>query len=179
MNTSIDELHNYSKLPGFLNPLTGKIAEQYDTKYQTALGRFRQNADTLARDYDFAVSGGRPSVSGRQAQRELYDEYGSPEKNHGALGKAMELLNDRLNEHRRGFEAGRLPHEPEGLVPGLNPEAADFIHSMATTGRAGGGAPVAAPAVEAPVPIVSKPQYDALPKGKAYIAPDGSHRIKQ
>lgn len=32
---------------------------------------------------------------------------------------------------------------------------------------------------EAPATVATKADYDALPKGKPYIAPDGSHRVKQ
>lgn len=36
-----------------------------------------------------------------------------------------------------------------------------------------------APTASAPVSVTTKSSYDALPKGTPYIAPDGSHRVKQ
>jgi hypothetical protein len=42
------------------------------------------------------------------------------------------------------------------------------------------GAPMGgdAPHGNAPIPVTSKAEYDALPPGSEYIAPDGSHRVK-
>lgn len=43
----------------------------------------------------------------------------------------------------------------------------------------GAGKPAAAQAAAAPVKISSDAEYEALPKGTAYIAPDGSQRVKR
>jgi hypothetical protein len=42
----------------------------------------------------------------------------------------------------------------------------------------GAGAPAAAPAANAAVKISSKAEFDKLPKGTSFIAPDGTTRIK-
>lgn len=105
LQKAIDDLHNYSTLPGFLNPVTGKIAEQYDKKYQDALARFNTNSELYAKELDFALTG-KSTVSGQNHIREMFDPYGSPVKNKASLQQTLEMLQQRVNEHENTYNSG-------------------------------------------------------------------------
>lgn len=105
LQKAIDDLHNYSTLPGFLNPVTGKIAEQYDKKYQDALARFKTNSELYSKELDFALTG-KSTVSGQNHIREMFDPYGSPVKNKASLQQTLEMLQQRVNEHENTYNTG-------------------------------------------------------------------------
>lgn len=117
LEKAIADLGNFSLLPGVLNPITGQIQKQYDTKYQKARKEFDVNAENYVRELDFAISGGRPTVSGAAHQRSAFDINASPEENMASLRKSIELLKGRLDSHAEGFNKGMR----------TNREGVDFV----------------------------------------------------
>lgn len=106
LEKAIADLGNFSLMPGVLNAATGAVKKQYDTTYQKARKEFETNAENYVRELDFAISGGRPTVSGAAHQRSAFDINASPEENMASLRKSIELLKGRLDSHAEGFNKG-------------------------------------------------------------------------
>lgn len=114
LEKAIADLGNYSLAPGITNAVTGAVKKQYDTKYQQARKEFETNAENYVRELDFAISGGRPTVSGAAHQRSAFDINASPEENMASLRKSIELLKGRLDSHAEGFNKG-MRTQREGM----------------------------------------------------------------
>lgn len=152
LEKAISDLHNFSFAPGILNTATGAIKKQYDTKYQAARKEFETNAENYVRELDFAISGGRPTVSGAAHQRSAFDINASPEENMASLRKSIELLKGRLDSHAEGFNKGmRTNREGMDFVDPTNKRV--FQHLLGETAPA----PAAAtPAIPPPLLSVGK-----------------------
>lgn len=106
LKKAIDDLHNFSVLPGYLNPLTGKLAENMgDKRYQDALARFRSNATIYSKELENALTG-KVTVSGQKELHGMFDEYGSPTANQSALQQTLGMLEKRVNEHENTYNTG-------------------------------------------------------------------------
>jgi hypothetical protein len=140
------------------------------------LGAFVAATNTLVNDYAKATTPvGTPTDSQRHHAEDMLNTAQSPEvyeavanmmrreiaNTHGAIDLTKEQLRSGQPAH---FPASNLP--PAGpTVPGSQSQGVwDTIK-----GAFGGGKP-AAPQ--------SKAEFDAMPSGTHFIAPDGSHRIK-
>jgi hypothetical protein len=90
----------------------------------------------------------------------------------GAREKATKTVDDKLlmdKEYRRLQKAD---------APAAERYRTDMITRETARLMGGAGAPAAAPAANAAVKISSKAEFDKLPKGTSFIAPDGTTRIK-
>jgi hypothetical protein len=106
LKKAIDDLHNFSVLPGFLNPATGKLAENIgDKKYQDALARFNSNAGLYARELEVALTG-KSTRGGTKEIEALFDKYASPTANQAALQQTLGMLEKRVNEHENTYRTG-------------------------------------------------------------------------
>jgi hypothetical protein len=89
-----------------------------------------------------------------------------------AREKATKAIDDKLlmdKEYRRLQKAD---------APAAERYRTDMITRETARLMGGAGAPAAAPAANAAVKISSKAEFDKLPKGTPFIAPDGTTRIK-
>jgi hypothetical protein len=89
-----------------------------------------------------------------------------------AREKATKAIDDKLlmdKEYRRLQKAD---------APAAERYRTDMITRETARLMGGAGAPAAAPAANAAVKISSKAEFDKLPKGTSFIAPDGTTRIK-
>jgi hypothetical protein len=105
LRQAIDNLHNFTVLPGFLNPATGAIQKQYDPAYQKARKEFQTNAELYAKELDFALTG-KSTVSGQNHIREMFNIDASPEENRASLQRTLEMLDQRVGEHENTYNKG-------------------------------------------------------------------------
>jgi hypothetical protein len=144
LEKAIEKLGNNNYLSAITNPIRDAILSQTDPEYIKAKQGFKTNAENFAREMDFALSGGRPTVSGAAHQREAFDALAAQVGQKEALRKSIELLEARLREHQRGYEEALPPGTKQGIVPHLEPKTESFIKRIL-----GSDAP---PAAKAPKP---------------------------
>lgn len=109
LQKAIEDLHNYSVLPGFINPVTGAVSKQFDKKYQDALARFKTNSELYSKELDVALTG-KSTVSGANHIRDMFDVNGSPVANKAALQQTLEMLDQRVSEHENTYRTGMNQH---------------------------------------------------------------------
>ena len=135
LEKAIGDLHNFSLMPGFLNPATGFVQKQYSEKYQNARKAFDANAEPYVKELDFVLSGGRPTVTGSNELRKLFDIDAAPNENMSALRKTMDMLKGRLDSHTEGYNKGmRTQREGIDFIDPVN--KVNFKHLMGDTGAA-------------------------------------------
>ena len=105
LQKAIDDLKNYQTLPGFLNPMTGKIAEQYSAPYQKALAAFDRWRSIYGHELEFALTG-KNTVTGTKEMADQFDRYASPVKNQQSLISSLESLKERIGEHEAAYKGG-------------------------------------------------------------------------
>lgn len=103
----------------------------------------------------------------------------------------MQIADSRVGQYRAGADkaitqfkdiATRRGWDTRDIEPMLLDTAPTDAGTISTQPRptAGPQAPAAPPQQSAPTPkITDKAQYDRLPPGSPYVAPDGSRRVKQ
>lgn len=151
LEKAINDLHNFSTMPGFLNKATGKVSEQYNKQYQDALARFRFHKEVFSREMDMALTG-KSTVSGQNEMRSRFGDYASPVTNRAALYQAMGDLQDRVNEHENSYRTG-MGKKGQQFTDMLTQRGAmnTMLQNDAATGRPlSGGARAQAPAAAAP-----------------------------
>lgn len=152
LEKAIKGLNNNNYFSAITNPVRDAYLSQTDPKYIEAKKEYTVNAENFAREMDFALSGGRPTVSGAQHQREAFDALSAQVGQQAALKKSIELLDARLKEHQRGYEESLPPGTKDAIVPKLEKKTTDFIERM--TGK---NAPAAAkPAAAGQVKVGDK-----------------------
>lgn len=167
LEKAIADLHNFSVMPSMLNSATGLVKKQFSTEYQKARKEFETNAENYVRELDFAISGGRPTVSGAAHQRSAFDINASPEENMASLHKSIELLKGRLDSHAEGFNKG-MRTQREG-VDFVDPTNRQIYKRLLGETDAHASATAAAPPLHA-VPKPGRYVYDAA-SGKMVPAP--------
>jgi hypothetical protein len=105
LQKAIDDLKNYQTLPGFLNLMTGKIAEQYSAPYQKALAAFDRWRSIYGHELEFALTG-KNTVTGTKEMADQFDRYASPVKNQQSLISSLESLKERIGEHEAAYKGG-------------------------------------------------------------------------
>ena len=138
LEKAIEKLGNNNYLSAITNPVRDAFLSQTDPEYIKAKQAFKTNAENFAREMDFALSGGRPTVSGAAHQREAFDALAAQVGQKEALRKSIELLEARLREHQRGYEEALPPGTRDAPVPHLERKTEDFIKRIL-----GSDAPVA------------------------------------
>lgn len=103
----------------------------------------------------------------------------TPQELASVLEHESELLHDRMTSIE-GHIKGTLGEKGLAENPVIRPAAQKSFDavSQSVARLRGGNAPMAAPA-GAPAAVSSQAQYDVLPSGSAYLAPDGSTRTKK
>lgn len=145
LEKAIKELGNYNYFSGIINPVRDKYLSQTDPKYIEAKHSYDVNAEGFAREMDFALSGGRPTVSGAEHQRKAFDQLAAQVGQQAALRKSIEMLDARLHEHQRGYEEALPPGTKEAIVPRLEKKTTDFISRIVGKSEPGTAAAPAAP----------------------------------
>lgn len=165
LKKAIDDLHNYSVLPGYLNPITGKFAENMgDKKYQDVLARFKSSANIYSKELEVALTG-KSTVSGQKEIHDLFDPYASPVANQSALQQTLGMLEKRVGEHQNTYQVGmnKPNHSFDVDLLTNRPKLDKLLAGDTGSGLKG----AAAPAVAAPAAPVLRPggSYKMLPDG--------------
>lgn len=142
LEKAIEKLNNNNYFSALSNPARDAVLSQTDKGYIEAKKEFTVNAEIFAREMDFALSGGRPTVSGAAHQREAFDALAAQVGQKAALKKSIELLDERLQEHTRGYAESLPPGTKDSVVPKLEKKTTDFIARM--TGKNAPAKPAAA-----------------------------------
>ena len=174
-------------LPGAINPARALVRGQLDPDYQAKRAAYQTAVANFAKELDFAVSGGRPTVSGTNHQMEGFDANASHAAQIAKLREGVDLLNGRLESHAEGYARGMKKQiEPMDFIEPRNKKffqrltGSEVPAAAAQPGAQAAPAPAtAAPAAPAAPPVASKAEYDALAPGATYTAPDGSVRTKK
>lgn len=160
LERAINELDNFSTLPGVLNPARSLIKGQYDPKYQRAKGDYETAVANFAKELDFAVSGGRPTVSGTKHQMEGFSLNAPKVEQMAKLQEGVDLLKGRLESHAEGYNKGRrTTRDPADFIDPVNRK---FYQRVLGEGGATVGGEVAPPA--APISAPSVPPASASGK---------------
>lgn len=160
LERAIKDLDNFNTLPGVLNPVRSAIKGQYDPKYQRASGQYETSVANFAKELDFAVSGGRPTVSGTKHQMEGFDLNAPKEKQLAKLQEGVDLLKGRLESHTEGFNKGmRKRRDPIDFIDPVNRK---FYQRLLGEGGATveGEPPATAPAATAAAPKPGRYVFD-------------------
>lgn len=112
---------------------------------------------------------------GGEAERNRFlatvDGAKTPQELAAVIETEAALMKDRIKSLESNIRT-TLGDEATKKFPVVRPEGHAAIEQIdANVSKLRGG--------NAPAQIASKAQYDALPAGSAYIAPDGSHRVKK
>lgn len=153
LEKAINDLDNFSTLPGVLNPIRGVVAGQTSPAYQKALGAYQTAVGNFAKELDFVVSGGRPTVSGTKHQMEGFDPNAAKVLQLEKLRTGIDLLKGRLDSHAEGFAKGmKRRADPTDFIDPPNRKLYERLigGEDATPGVAAPKA--AAPAPKAPAP---------------------------
>jgi hypothetical protein len=152
LEKAINDLDNFSTLPGVLNPVRGLIAGQTSPAYQKALGAYQTAVGNFAKELDFVVSGGRPTVSGTKHQMEGFDPNAAKVLQLEKLRTGIDLLKGRLDSHAEGFSKGmKRRADPTDFIDPPNRKLYDRLiggetpSAAAATPAAGGAVPKAPP----------------------------------
>lgn len=177
---ALEGLHNSGGL-GF-GPLADLINRGYqlNTKQEGQAAKAAGEVQALAGETGKLFSGAAGGGVGERAEtRARFNTIKAPPAIAGALEGQLELMMGGLHslEKRRDEIFGSGTKIKGGDFLGSD-EQAQIDKVKAVIARLRGEQPEAAP-VGAPVPIASKADYDKLPAGSPYIAPDGSHRVKK
>lgn len=156
LDAAIDRLHNFTVLPDYLNPVTGKIKSQYSGAYQKAVSDFNAAADIYAHELENALTG-KSTVSGYKELRGLFDKYASPETNHSALQSTIEKLGERVHEHEAAYNRGMGGKASKDPVK-------DFLTNQKQLEQLIGGDAPAAPAASTKPPPPGNYVYDPVKK---------------
>jgi hypothetical protein len=177
LEKSINDLDNFDTLPSVLNPARNLIKGETDTKYQKARGAYQTDAANFAKELDFAVSGGRPTVSGTKHQMEGFDLSKPKSEQLEKLREGVELLKGRLDSHATGYAKG-MRKNVEG-IDFIDAPNRQFYQRLVGDTSEPTGTPVpgvkAAPRNAAPVPPVPVTAPIAVNKqtGERLILKDG------
>lgn len=162
LERAINDLDNFNTLPAVLNPVRSAVKGQYDPKYQKASGQYETAVANFAKELDFAVSGGRPTVSGTKHQMEGFDLNAPKEKQLAKLQEGVDLLKGRLESHTEGYNKGR--RTTRAAIDFIDPINRKFYQRVLGEGGAtvdGAPAmPVPAPAAAATAPKPGRYVYD-------------------
>lgn len=117
LDKAIDELHNYTYVPGVTNWLHDKYSSNMDPKYQAAKSNFESAKEAFIKELDFTLSGGHSSVSGSAELRDKINRADSPEALHAAIQTDLHLLAARLDSHTTGFAQGtKSQRDPQDFL---------------------------------------------------------------
>lgn len=141
-----------------LNRLAQTLAEQTGSSVPT---NFESVKGIVADEVTKAVLGGPGGVGDREKAQKIFDKVKSPDQLAGAIKEIKALMKGQLRGLQRQYEQSTGMKDFDRF---LSPSARGLDE-----GGAGGGAPKK---------IASKAEYDALPSGAEFIAPDGSRRRK-
>lgn len=152
-----------------------------------ALVKFRNDLVTTSNELAKAYHGGHVSDSSYAAFNKAVNEAQTPAELKTAIGELGGLLQSKIEAKESGYRSSMANAPLPSEYRSINDEAKhsfqrinDWANGTATPAAAAAGAPGAAPAAAAaPVAVASKAEYDALPPGRSYVAPDGSVRTKQ
>lgn len=168
LERAINELDNFSTLPGVLNPARSLIKGQYDSKYQKAKGDYETAVANFAKELDFAVSGGRPTVSGTKHQMEGFSLNAPKVEQMAKLQQGVDLLKGRLESHAEGYNKGRrVARTPADFIDPVNRKFYERV--LSEGGATIGGEPAAVPTPAAPV--VPKPGRYVFDPATGKMAP--------
>lgn len=153
LEKAINDLNNFNTLPGVLNPVRGAVAGQTNPQYQKARAAYETAVANFAKELDFVVSGGRPTVSGTKHQMEGFDVGASKNAQLEKLRTGVDLLKGRLDSHADGFaKAMKKRAEPTDFIDPAN----RGLYDRLIGGETHGGAP-AKPAAGASAPKAPPP----------------------
>jgi hypothetical protein len=102
LQKDIEELHNFTAMPGFLNPTTGAIAKQFSERYQNALKNFKADKEVYSHELETALTG-KSTVTGTKQLADLFDENAAPGANKSALHTTLRDLSQRIEEHENAY----------------------------------------------------------------------------
>lgn len=149
LEKAINKLDNFNSLPGVLNPLRKMVSGQVSPEYQKARAAYETAVANFAKELDFVVSGGRPTVSGTKHQMEGFDAEASKNAQMEKLRTGVDLLKGRLDSHADGFgKAMKRRSEPTDFIDPPN----RGLYNRLIGGEHPAGAAAAPAAVAAPAP---------------------------
>jgi len=169
MGTLKDAIKELSNFGGVMTPLNYPANLAESAFGNPAQGKFKQAALAVANELRkaFMASGGGSLEELRQWQDSL-PLNASPEQQNAYLQQGAVLLHGALNALNNQYQAGMGPNANIGDL--ITPQAQKTLNEI--TGGAEGQKSTS------PQKITSDAEYEALPSGTEFIAPDGSHRRK-
>jgi hypothetical protein len=138
------------------NKLAQTLAEQTGSAVPT---NFEAAKSIVADEVVKGILGSGGGVGDREKAQAIFDKVKSPEQLAGAVDQVKKLLRGQLTGLERQYKQSTGRDDFDRF---LSPSARGL--------EQGGG--------NGPKKIASKADYDALPSGAEFIAPDGSHRRK-
>jgi hypothetical protein len=173
LEKAINDMDNFSTLPGVLNPVRSAVAGQTSPAYRKARAAYDTAVANFGKELDFAVSGGRPTVSGTKHQMEGFDPNAAKDSQLEKLHTAVDLLKGRLDSHATGYAKGmKKAVEPIDFIDKPN---LDYYRRVLgdTTDHSG----ISVPGVEAGAPATPRtaaPPPVLKPGGSYKMLPDGT-----
>lgn len=168
LEKAINDLDNYNTLPGPMNAVRGAVAGQTSPAYQKARAAYETAVANFAKELDFVVSGGRPTVSGTKHQMEGFDVGASKNAQLEKLRTGVDLLKGRLDSHADGYaKAMKRRVDPTEFVDPANRQL--YQRLIGGEDTTPGVAPAAAGAPAVPKVPVGKTVVIQTPNGPVTI----------
>lgn len=174
------------------NSVSNAISESVGGPHSAQIGQYRAAAQTAATEYAKMLSGGIPGQQEIKAYEKLLDPSLGPAQLRANILQMAHAMGERLknlqNEWQTSVKAQRdVPfltgNSPQVLQKlGVNPAELDPVGAKATGQPTPPALPPAAqtqqPVAQQLPTIATKHQFDALPKGSAFIGSDGKRYNK-
>jgi hypothetical protein len=120
LEKAINGMDNFSTMP-LLNYPRAAIEGQASEEYRKARAAYDTAVANFAKELDFTVSGGRPTVSGTRHQMEGFNALAAKDAQLEKLRTGVELLKGRLDSHSAGYAKGlKKAVEPIDFVDPAN-----------------------------------------------------------
>lgn len=166
-----------------LNNAKGFLRDQAgDQKYQDAIGHYNTATKGLADEVSNLLAGGHGAEGSKLYWQDRLDiSKHSPTEVRGALDEFKSLMMGRVSNVAQ--EKDRVYGKEQGHTDPLSlfgPKERENMKKITDETYKEPATAAATPAATAaPATVSSKADYDALPSGRSYVAPDGSVRTKK
>lgn len=143
---AVRDMPNYWERQMMRTGPTEQALEMIDPEAARRMGQLTNRINTAMAEYERALTGGKPTVTGRREQMDEADVLRlGPQAVTANLQDKIDRLAERMDENRRRFIAGTNLNDPNAMLKLFDPDTRDTIQELQKVGRPVGRAPTPHP----------------------------------